>query len=187
MILFQTKITGWSKETVTSNLFLTGPKISKSVITQWFLGAFIGQFWYFDVSNMWGILPFEHLLHYTRPEHSYTPLDASKPRKRTYTPLALLCSQNRHRHQATLTDVPRHPKRLFENVFRMTSNGVLWCLLVSVSVSCCLEMWGGCLRSFSEGIWVLFMDVYKVLVHLRVLMPVWAFYGEANAVYWESF
>ena len=26
-----------------------------------------------------------------------------------------------------------------------------------------------------------------VLVHLRVLMPVWAFYGEANAVYWKSF
>ena len=34
---------------------------------------------------------------------------------------------------------------------------------------------------------MLFMDVCKVLVHLRVLMPVWAFYGEANAVYWKSF
>ena len=31
--------TGWSEKTVTSNLFLTDPKISKSVITQWFLGS----------------------------------------------------------------------------------------------------------------------------------------------------
>ena len=39
---------------------------------------------------------------------------------------------------------------------------VFWCLMVSVSVSCCLEIWGGCLRSFSKGIWVLFMDTCKV-------------------------
>ena len=33
------KNTGRSKETVTSNLFLTDPNISKSGITQWFLGT----------------------------------------------------------------------------------------------------------------------------------------------------
>ena len=34
-----TNVTGWSKETVKSNLYLTGPEISKSAITQWFLGS----------------------------------------------------------------------------------------------------------------------------------------------------
>ena len=32
---------------------------------------------------------------------------------------------------------------------------------MSAGVSCCLEMLGGCLRSFSEGILVMFMDVCK--------------------------
>ena len=39
---------------------------------------------------------------------------------------------------------------------------VFWWLMVYVSVSCCLEIWGGYLRSFSKGIWVLFMDTCKV-------------------------
>ena len=39
---------------------------------------------------------------------------------------------------------------------------VFWCLMVSVSVSCCQEIWGGCLMSFSKGIWVLFRDTCKV-------------------------
>ena len=39
VLLWHCSATGWSKETVTSNLFLTGPKNSKSGITQWFLGS----------------------------------------------------------------------------------------------------------------------------------------------------
>ena len=57
------------------------------------------------------------------------------------------------------------PKRLFEDVwwFMLTGHGVCWCLLMlSFTLLCCLEMWGGCLRSFSKGVWVLFMDVFKV-------------------------
>ena len=34
---------------------------------------------------------------------------------------------------------------------------------------------------------MLFNDVSKVLVHLRVLMRVKALYGEANALNWKSF
>ena len=95
------------------------------------------------------------------------PLDASKHHKHTYTPL--LCSQkptpvisgqfstttNTNRHQATPTDVPRHPKRLFGDVglFRFTSKGVLCFLLVSDGVCQCLMLSGGSgcgegLRSF---------------------------------------
>ena len=78
--------------------------------------------------------------------------------------------QGRNVTTEILTDTqrhPRHPKRLFEDVwpFRLISMVVavvFWCLMVSVSVSCCLEIWGGCLRSFSKGIWVLFMDRCKV-------------------------
>ena len=148
--------TGWSNKTVTSNLFLTCPKISKCAITQLFLGSFyraVSVFWCSNVSSVWifafrSFFNIKHLLQHTRPKPSYTPLDASKPHKRTYTPL--LCSQKPpqvisgqfstttdiNRHQATLTDVPRHPKRLLEDVwlFRKTSNGVLWCLFVSDGV-----------------------------------------------------
>ena len=45
-------------------------------------------------------------------------------------------TRDTNRHQATPTDVPRHPKRLFEDVWPlkcrfMVSFGVWWCLLVS--------------------------------------------------------
>ena len=55
------------------------------------------------------------------------------------------------------------------------------------SVSYCLEMKGGCLRSFSKGVLELFIDVCKVSVHLRVFLSVQALYGEANALFWKSF
>ena len=61
----------------------------------------------------------ELLLHHTRPKHSFTPSDASKPHKHTYKPL--ICSHkpppvisgqfsttiDTKRHQTTPTDVPR--------------------------------------------------------------------------------
>ena len=94
----------------------------------------------------------EHLLHHTRPENSYTPFDASKPNrhaytslKRSQTPLPDIYGQFRttkvtDRHQQTSQHIPRHPKRLFEDVwwFMLRLNGVCWCLLVFVGVCWCL-------------------------------------------------
>ena len=48
-------------------------------------------------------------------------------------------------------------------------------------------MWGGCLRSFSKGIWVLFMDVFKVWVPSREDLSVQALFGAAIALYWKIF
>ena len=67
--------TGWSKETVTSNLFLTGPEISKSAITQWFLQSLYREilvFWCFKIIRCvnFAFRSFsnkEHLLHHSRP------------------------------------------------------------------------------------------------------------------------
>ncbi len=96
----------------------------------------------------------EHLLHHTRPQHSYTPLDALKPHKHTYT--SPKCSQTpppdisghfrttteTNKHQTAPTDVARHPKRLFKDVwqFMLTSNGVCWCLMVFDDVLYCLML-----------------------------------------------
>ena len=86
--------------------------------------------------------------------------------------LGTLQDNNRHqqtptdtnRHQTTPTDVAKHPKRLFKDVwqFMLTSIFVCWCLMTSFTVLCCLQMSEGCLRSFSRGIWVLLIDLFKV-------------------------
>ena len=50
--------------------------------------------WSFAFSSISNI---EHLLHHTRPEHSYTPFDASKHNQHTYTLLTLtLYTSSRH-------------------------------------------------------------------------------------------
>ena len=69
-----------------------------------------------------------------------------------------------NRHQTTPTDVAKHPKRLFKDVwqFMLTSIFVCWCLMTSFTVLCCLQMSDGYLRSFSRGIWVLLIDLFKV-------------------------
>ena len=74
----------------------------------------------------------------------------------------------------------------------LTLNGICWCLLVSFgvwrflfSVLWCLEMRGGCLRSYSKDIWVLFMNVIKVWVPPREYLSVQALYDAANALYWK--
>ena len=99
-----------------------------------------------------------------------------------------------NRNQQTPRDGPRHPKRLFKDVWRLmlTLNGICWCLLVSFgawrrlfSVLWCLEMRGGCLRIYSKCLWVLFMDVIKVWVPLREYLSVQALYDAANALYWK--
>ena len=72
--------------------------------------------------------------------------------------------QDNNRHQTTPTDVAKHPKRLFKDVwqFMLTSIFVCWCLMTSFTVLCCLQMSEGCLRSFSRGIWVLLIDLFKL-------------------------
>ena len=107
--------------------------------------------------------------------------------------------QDNNRYKLTPSDTnrpPMTPKKVVSGCVAvqvdikwhlLVSFGVWWCLMVPVSVSCCLEMWGGCLRSFSKGIWALFMGVCKVSVHLRVYLSVQALYGTANALYWKSF
>ena len=155
----------------------------------------------------WSISNIAHLLHHTRPEHSKTPLYASKPHKHTYT--SPICSQcpppgisgqfrtttDTNRHQTTPTDGPRHSKRLFKDAWRLllTLNGICWSLLesfgvwrrllVSYGVWRCEEgVWG-----FWKGIWVLFMDVFKVYVPLREHLSVQALFGAAIALYWKIF
>ena len=149
----------------------------------------------------WSFSTAEHLLHHSRPQHSYTPLDAFKPHKHTYT--LPKCSQtppsgisghfrtttDTNRHQTTPTDVAKHPKRLFKDVwqFMLTSIFVCWCLMTSFTVLCCLQMSEGCLRSFSRGIWVLLIDLFKVWMRIRVYGSAQALYCVANTLYWKSF
>ena len=67
--------TGWSKETVDYKFLLTDPKISKSVITQWFLESLYREvlvFWCFKSVRcvefcLSEIFQYGHLLHHTRP------------------------------------------------------------------------------------------------------------------------
>ena len=110
----------------------------------------------------------------------------------------LRTNQDNSRHHQTPTDTKRHQQTSPDTQkgrsrmcggscwHGMAFAGVCWCLMVSVSVLCCLEMWRGCLRSFSKRIWVLFMDVCTVSLRLRVYLSVLALYGAANALYWKS-
>ena len=138
-----------------------------------------------------------HFLHHTWPEHSYTPLDASKPQ--TYILFIYMLSdtssrylrtnQDNNRHHQTPTDTKRHQQtspdtQKGRSRIVLTWNGVCWCLLVSYVVWRCEEgVWG----VFSKRIWVLFMDVCTVSLRLRVYMSVLALYGAENAIYWKSF
>ena len=65
----------------------------------------------------------------------------------------------------------------------LVSDDVLYCL---IRHKCCLQRSEGCLRSFSRGIWVLFIDLFKVWMHIRVYRRVQALYCVANALYWKS-
>ena len=101
----------------------------------------MGRFWYFDVSKVSGGHNFafrrysniEHLLLHTRPEHSYTPSDAAKPNKHTYTSLKssqtpnpdiygqFMTTKVTDRHRQTSQHIPktpihRHPKRVYLSV-----------------------------------------------------------------------
>ena len=78
----------------------------------------------------------------------------------------------------------RHVKDVWQ--FISTSNGVCWCLMTSFTVLWCLQMSEGCLRSFSRGIWVLLIDLFKVWMRIRVYRSVQALYCVPYALYWKS-
>ena len=142
----------------------------------------------------WCISNIEHLFHHARPEHSKTPLHTSKPHKHTYT--SPICSQSpppgisgqfrtrtdTNRNQQTGT--PKGCSRMCGGscshwIAFLVSVGAFWCLTASFSVPCCLELWEGCLRSLSKGIWELFMDLFKVWVPTREHLSVQAIFGAA--------
>ena len=66
--------------------------------------------------------------------------------------------------------------------FKLTSNGVWWSSLVAAGTCWCLivfyfglDMCGGCLKSVSNGIWVLCVELCKIWLRPRVYMSVQAF------------
>ena len=161
---------------VTSSFFPTNPKQSTSAVTQWFIGSLyraVSVFWCFKSVKYVEFCLLE-LFQYrafaspymTWTEHSYTPLDASKPHKHTYIH-TLHCSALRcyapviSGQFRTTTDTNRNQKGCLRicgrsGWHRMMVADFFCCLMAFVSVSCCMGMWGGYLRSFSKGIWVLF-------------------------------
>ena len=105
--------------------------------------------------------------------------------------------QDNNRHQQKPTDTKRRsqaPQKVGQGCVAahvdiewhlLVPVGVFWCLTASFSVLWFLEMRGGCLRSFSKDIWVLFMDVVKVWVPLREYLSVQALYDAAIALHWK--
>ena len=163
--------TGWSNKTVTSNLFLTGPKISKSAITQWFLGSLYREvlvFWCFKSVRLVEFCLLEHF-HYRAmaapykawTEHLYTPWVTSKPYKHfflghkhmhRYLPTDtssryLETIQDNNGHQQTPNDANRRsqaPKTAVQGHVAAVVD-IEWHLLVSVGV------WRHLLVSY--GVW----------------------------------
>ena len=125
--------------------------------------AYIGRFWYFDVSKVsglwslafWNISIIEQWLHHTKPglNTSIHPESHRNPINIFFLGINIcidICPQtpppgiwrqfrtttDTNRHQMTPTGGPRLPKRLFKDVWRLglTSNGICWCLLLSDGV-----------------------------------------------------
>ena len=113
------------------------------------------------------------------------------------SPRYLRTIQDNNRHQQKPTDTKRRsqaPQKVGQGCVAahvdiewhlLVPVGVFWCLTASFSVLWFLEMRGGCLRSFSKDIWVLFMDVVKVWVPLREYLSVQALYDAAIALHWK--
>ena len=88
------------------------------------------------------------------------------------------------RHQQTVPGTPKGCSRMRGGscshwIAFLVSVGAFWCLTASFSVPCCLELWEGCLRSLSKGIWELFMDLFKVWAPPREHLSVQAIFGAA--------
>ena len=85
--------------------------------------------------------------------------------KRSQTPVPDIYRQFRttkvtDRHQQTSQHIPRHPMRLFEDVWRfmLRLNDVCWCLLVFVGVCWCLILSYVVWRC-AEGVWIVSQKV----------------------------
>ena len=156
--------TGWCKETVDCNFLLTDPKISKSIITQWFLERVYREilvFWYFKSVRLVEFCLLEHF-HYRAmaapykawTEHLYTPWVTSKPYKHfflghkhmhRYLPTDtssryLETIQDNNGHQQTPANAiqcQQEPPRILEQPFGLPRT-VCWCRLVSVVFCWCL-------------------------------------------------
>ena len=155
-LLFQMKMfvgTGWSKETVDCNFFLTDPKFMKRAITQWFLESLYREvlvFGYFKSVRCMEFCLSESFQYraFPAPYMAYTPLDASKPQ--TYILFIYMLSdtssrylrtnQDNSRHHQTPTDTKRHQQtspdtrkcrlRMCGGSYwhGMAFSGVWWCL-----------------------------------------------------------
>ena len=175
-----------------------------------FQRAYIGRFWYFDVSKLSGvwILPFgafpiksicctiqglNTLLH---------PYTHSNPTNiHTLHPNALRhlfqVSRDTSGQQQTPTDTKEHQQTLPDTQkgcsricgglcwHQMAFAEVWWCLMTSLTVLCCQQMLKGCLKNSSKGIWVLFMGVFNVWVPSREHLSVQALYDAAIVLYWK--
>ena len=91
-------------------------------------------------------------------------------------------------HQQTLPDTQKGCSRICGGLcwHQMAFAEVWWCLMTSLTVLCCQQMLKGCLKNSSKGIWVLFMDLFKVWMRIRLYRSGQALYGVANALYWKS-
>ena len=145
---------------------MSDPKISKSVITQWFLESLYREVLVFWCSKSVRCVEFCLLRNFqygafveTRPEHSKTPLHSSKPYKHTYTspiwsqsPPPLILRQfwtttDTNRNQQTPNDTNRWSKA--------PQKAVQGCVEVPVDIEWHLLVSGGVWRRLLVfyGVW----------------------------------
>ena len=170
--------TGWSKETVDCNSLLTDPKLSKSVITQWFLESLYREvlvFWCFKsvrCVELCLLMYFQYWAFVASDkawalQNTLTHIQTPKPYIHftlmfTFTSSRYLRTiQDKNRHQQKLIDTNRHQQTVPGNPkccsrmrgascwHQMAFAGVCWCLLVSDGVFQC-PMVSGDLRRVSE-------------------------------------
>ena len=204
--------TGWSLKTVDCNFFLTDPKNSKSAKTQWFSESLYREvlvIWCFKIVRCvncasFGAFPIKSICCTIQGLNTLIhPYTHSNPTKiHTLHPNALRhlfqVSRDTSGQQQTPTDTKEHQQTLPDTQkgcsricgglcwHQMAFAEVWWCLMTSLTVLCCQQMLKGCLKNSSKGIWVLFMDLFKVWMRIRLYRSGQALYGVANALYWKS-
>ena len=149
--------------------FMTDPKVSKSVITQLFLGSLYRAVLVFWLKNMWNFAfqSFPIYIHLTKPSpHLQTTWDT-----------------NRH-HQTPANGIwCQHERPNILSLFGYLGKyiGDAWCQLVSVVVLNCPKIARG-------GFWEHNIGVYVCLWGLDASRDVyeWLSLVEANALHWKS-
>ena len=174
-------VTGRSKATVTNDFSVTNPKNEKYGITQSFLES-----WYAAVLVFWCLSMVRWtkvVIFWAVPKWCFGSilqgLGAQVPSKHIQAPQNSMITtqipqntpQTSQRHPPDIsrehnipTDANRHrqtPQNTERRCLSM-SGGVNWRLLLSVCMSCSMEMSGGCLWDIwgvSGDIWVVFMEI----------------------------